>query len=69
MGNIASLVGSIIQNAVHELIISILDVLLFLSILFGLTFAGWLISIVVRLVFNSAFRNCGRSRDTTSYGV
>lgn len=69
MGSVVSLVGSIIQNAVHELIISIFDVLLFLGILFGLTFAGWVISIIVRIVFNSAFRNCGRTGRDPTYGV
>lgn len=60
MGSVVSVINSAIENAIHELIISILDILFFLLILFLLTIAGWLIAVVIKFVFGALFRNCGR---------
>lgn len=54
MGNVASAVWNIITAAIEEFVISILDIFLFLAILFGLTLAAWVIAVLVRLVFLKA---------------
>nr|AWB14667.1 E [Lactate dehydrogenase-elevating virus] [Lactate dehydrogenase-elevating virus] len=56
MGNIATLINKAIEDAFVQLIVSILDILVFLGILFGLTIAGWLLVWLVRLVFAAIFR-------------
>nr|WKR37860.1 E [Lactate dehydrogenase-elevating virus] [Lactate dehydrogenase-elevating virus] len=56
MGNIATLVNKAIEDAFVQLVVSILDILVFLGILFGLTIAGWLLVWVIRLVFAAIYR-------------
>lgn len=56
MGNVGSAVWDIITAAIEEFIISILDIFLFLAILFGLTLAAWVIAVIVRLIFLKACR-------------
>ncbi|YP_006589917.1 E protein [Lactate dehydrogenase-elevating virus] len=56
MGNVATLINKAIEDAFIQLIVSILDILVFLGILFGLTIAGWLLVWCIRLVFAAVFR-------------
>lgn len=56
MGNVATLINKAIEDAFVQLIVSILDILVFLGILFGLTIAGWLLVWCVRLVCAAVFR-------------
>lgn len=62
MGSVLSVINDAIESAIHEFVVSILDILLFLFIMFLLTVAGWLLAIVIRVVFNTTFRNCGRKK-------
>lgn len=62
MGSVVSVINDAIESAIHEFVVSILDILLFLFIMFLLTVAGWLLAIVIRVVFNTTFRNCGRKK-------
>lgn len=62
MGSVLSVINDAIEAAIHEFVVSILDILLFLFIMFLLTVAGWFIAILIRVVFNTTFRNCGRKK-------
>lgn len=62
MGSVLSVINEAIEAAIHEFVVSILDILLFLFIMFLLTVAGWLLAILIRVVFNTTFRNCGRKK-------
>lgn len=65
MGSVISVINDAIEAAIHEFVVSILDILLFLFIMFLLTIAGWLIAILIRAVFSTTFRHCGRKKFST----
>lgn len=58
MGNFFSAIGQIVVSAFHELIITIVDIVVFITILFLLTIAAYLLAIVVRIVFKLVFTSC-----------
>nr|WPV62907.1 MAG: putative E protein [Wufeng rodent arterivirus 2] len=61
MGSLASTIGQAITDAFHEFVISIVDILLFLSIIIGLSFAMYLLVVFVRFLVITIFTRA-RSR-------
>lgn len=53
MGNVFSLIANVIQDALFEFVHSIVDIVVFLAILFLLYVVGWLISLFLKLVFTT----------------
>nr|UEE94918.1 E [Porcine reproductive and respiratory syndrome virus 2] [Porcine reproductive and respiratory syndrome virus 2] len=59
MGSMQSLfdkIGQLFVDAFTEFLVSIVDIIIFLAILFGFTIAGWLVVFCIRLVFSTVFR-------------
>nr|WGH53913.1 small envelope protein E [Porcine reproductive and respiratory syndrome virus] len=59
MGAIQSLfdkIGQLFVDAFTEFLVSIVDIIIFLAILFGFTIAGWLVVLCIRLVCSAIFR-------------
>nr|ASV51631.1 small envelope protein [Porcine reproductive and respiratory syndrome virus] len=59
MGAIQSLfdkIGQLFVDAFTEFLVSIVDIVIFLAILFGFTIAGWLVAFFIRLVFSAVLR-------------
>nr|WML15816.1 E [Porcine reproductive and respiratory syndrome virus] [Porcine reproductive and respiratory syndrome virus] len=59
MGSVQSLfdkIGQLFVDAFTEFLVSIVDIIIFLAILFGFTIAGWFVVFCIRLVFSAVFR-------------
>nr|AHA83178.1 envelope protein [Porcine reproductive and respiratory syndrome virus] len=59
MGSIQSLfdkIGQLFVDAFTEFLVSIVDIIIFLAILFGFTIAGWLVVFCIRLVCSAILR-------------
>nr|AIJ19271.1 E [Porcine reproductive and respiratory syndrome virus] [Porcine reproductive and respiratory syndrome virus] len=59
MGSVQSLfdkIGQLFVDAFTEFLVSIVDIIIFLALLFGFTIAGWLVVFCIRLVFSAVFR-------------
>nr|AKS03921.1 envelope protein [Porcine reproductive and respiratory syndrome virus] len=59
MGSMQSLfdkIGQLFVDAFTEFLVSIVDIIVFLAILFGFTIAGWLVVFCIRLVFSAILR-------------
>nr|QWE49765.1 E [synthetic construct] [synthetic construct]UZN71955.1 E [Porcine reproductive and respiratory syndrome virus] [Porcine reproductive and respiratory syndrome virus] len=59
MGSLQSLfdkIGQLFVDAFTEFLVSIVDIIIFLAILFGFTIAGWLVVLCIRLVCSAIFR-------------
>nr|USN23795.1 envelope protein [Porcine reproductive and respiratory syndrome virus] len=59
MGTLQSLfekVGQLFVDAFTEFLVSIVDIVIFLAILFGFTVAGWLVVFCIRLVCSTILR-------------
>nr|USN23803.1 envelope protein [Porcine reproductive and respiratory syndrome virus] len=59
MGALQSLfekVGQLFVDAFTEFLVSIVDIVIFLAILFGFTVAGWLVVFCIRLVCSTILR-------------
>nr|UJD73026.1 E [Porcine reproductive and respiratory syndrome virus 2] [Porcine reproductive and respiratory syndrome virus 2] len=59
MGSMQSLfdqIGQLFVDAFTEFLVSIVDILIFLAILFGFTIAGWLVVFCIRLVCSAVLR-------------
>lgn len=56
MGNVQTLIVKAVEDAFTSLVVSILDILVFLGILLALTAAGWLLVFLLRFVFSAIFR-------------
>nr|QNL09688.1 E [Porcine reproductive and respiratory syndrome virus] [Porcine reproductive and respiratory syndrome virus]QNL09978.1 E [Porcine reproductive and respiratory syndrome virus] [Porcine reproductive and respiratory syndrome virus]QNL09988.1 E [Porcine reproductive and respiratory syndrome virus] [Porcine reproductive and respiratory syndrome virus]QNL10388.1 E [Porcine reproductive and respiratory syndrome virus] [Porcine reproductive and respiratory syndrome virus] len=59
MGAMQSLfdkIGQLFVDAFTEFLVSIVDIIIFLAILFGFTIAGWLVVFCIRLVCSAVFR-------------
>nr|AKS03822.1 envelope protein [Porcine reproductive and respiratory syndrome virus] len=59
MGSMQSLfekIGQLFVDAFTEFLVSIVDIIIFLAILFGFTIAGWLVVFCIRLVFSAILR-------------
>nr|QNL10208.1 E [Porcine reproductive and respiratory syndrome virus] [Porcine reproductive and respiratory syndrome virus] len=60
MGAVQSLFDKISQlfvDAFTEFLVSIVDIVIFLAILFGFTVAGWLVVFCIRLVCSAILRS------------
>nr|UOA03943.1 envelope glycoprotein E [Porcine reproductive and respiratory syndrome virus 2] len=49
-------IGQLFVDAFTEFLVSIVDIIIFLAILFGFTIAGWLVVFCIRLVFSAVLR-------------
>nr|WKE35529.1 GP2b envelope protein [Porcine reproductive and respiratory syndrome virus] len=59
MGAVQSLfnqIGQLFVDAFTEFLVSIVDIIIFLAILFGFTVAGWLVVLCIRLVCSAILR-------------
>nr|ABU87670.1 GP2b envelope protein [Porcine reproductive and respiratory syndrome virus]AGV28535.1 E [Porcine reproductive and respiratory syndrome virus] [Porcine reproductive and respiratory syndrome virus]QPL11598.1 E [Porcine reproductive and respiratory syndrome virus] [Porcine reproductive and respiratory syndrome virus] len=59
MGSMQSLfykIGQLFVDAFTEFLVSIVDITIFLAILFGFTIAGWLVVFCIRLVCSAILR-------------
>nr|AHC53208.1 ORF2b [Porcine reproductive and respiratory syndrome virus] len=59
MGGMQSLfdkIGQLFVDAFTEFLVSIVDIIIFLAILFGFTVAGWLVVLCIRLVCSAILR-------------
>nr|UNP34654.1 E protein [Porcine reproductive and respiratory syndrome virus]WGT05508.1 envelope protein [Porcine reproductive and respiratory syndrome virus] len=59
MGAVQSLferIGQLFVDAFTEFLVSIVDIVIFLAILFGFTVAGWLVVLCIRLVCSTILR-------------
>nr|WLK78531.1 E [Porcine reproductive and respiratory syndrome virus] [Porcine reproductive and respiratory syndrome virus] len=59
MGSMQSLfnkIGQLFVDAFTEFLVSIVDIIIFLAILFGFTIAGWLVVFCIRLVCSAVLR-------------
>nr|WGT05445.1 envelope protein [Porcine reproductive and respiratory syndrome virus]WGT05517.1 envelope protein [Porcine reproductive and respiratory syndrome virus]WGT05526.1 envelope protein [Porcine reproductive and respiratory syndrome virus]WGT05535.1 envelope protein [Porcine reproductive and respiratory syndrome virus]WGT05544.1 envelope protein [Porcine reproductive and respiratory syndrome virus] len=59
MGAVQSLfnrIGQLFVDAFTEFLVSIVDIVIFLAILFGFTVAGWLVVFCIRLVCSTILR-------------
>ncbi|ALI16780.1 ORF2b [Rat arterivirus 1] len=56
MGSLWSKIGQLFVDAFTEFLVSIIDIVIFLGILFGFTIAGWVLVFFIRLVFSAIFR-------------
>nr|WGT05499.1 envelope protein [Porcine reproductive and respiratory syndrome virus] len=59
MGAVQSLfdrIGQLFVDAFTEFLVSIVDIVIFLAILFGFTVAGWLVVFCIRLVCSTVLR-------------
>nr|QBH74620.1 small envelope protein [Porcine reproductive and respiratory syndrome virus 2] len=59
MGAMQSLfdkIGQLFVDAFTEFLVSIVDIIIFLAILFGFTIAGWLVVFCIRLVCSAILR-------------
>nr|ABO40172.1 non-glycosylated minor envelope protein [Porcine reproductive and respiratory syndrome virus]ACV30235.1 protein 2b/E [synthetic construct]UTS56074.1 E envelope protein [Porcine reproductive and respiratory syndrome virus 2]ABO87443.1 GP2b [Porcine reproductive and respiratory syndrome virus]ABY66099.1 envelope protein GP2b [Porcine reproductive and respiratory syndrome virus] len=59
MGSMQSLfykIGQLFVDAFTEFLVSIVDIIIFLAILFGFTIAGWLVVFCIRLVCSAILR-------------
>nr|AHA86249.1 small envelope protein [Porcine reproductive and respiratory syndrome virus] len=59
MGAMQSLfdkIGQLFVDAFTEFLVSIVDIIIFLAILFGFTIAGWLVVLCIRLVCSAILR-------------
>nr|USN23928.1 envelope protein [Porcine reproductive and respiratory syndrome virus] len=60
MGAVQSLfdkIGQLFVDAFTEFLVSIVDIVIFLAILFGFTIAGWLVVFCIRLVCSAIHRS------------
>nr|QNL10018.1 E [Porcine reproductive and respiratory syndrome virus] [Porcine reproductive and respiratory syndrome virus] len=60
MGAVQSLfdkIGQLFVDAFTEFLVSIVDIIIFLAILFGFTIAGWLVVFCIRLVCSAILRS------------
>nr|USN23856.1 envelope protein [Porcine reproductive and respiratory syndrome virus] len=59
MGAVQSLfdkIGQLFVDAFTEFLVSIVDIIIFLAILFGFTIVGWLVVFCIRLVCSAILR-------------
>nr|WOZ07349.1 E envelope protein [Porcine reproductive and respiratory syndrome virus 2] len=50
-------IGQLFVDAFTEFLVSIVDIIIFLAILFGFTIAGWLVVFCIRLVCSAILRS------------
>nr|QFP41089.1 E [Porcine reproductive and respiratory syndrome virus] [Porcine reproductive and respiratory syndrome virus]QFP41116.1 E [Porcine reproductive and respiratory syndrome virus] [Porcine reproductive and respiratory syndrome virus] len=57
MGSLWSKVSQLFVDAFTEFLVSIVDIVIFLAILFGFTVAGWLLVFLLRMVCSAFLRS------------
>nr|WHE10376.1 ORF2b [Betaarterivirus suid 1] len=57
MGSLWSKVSQLFVDAFTEFLVSIVDIVIFLAILFGFTAAGWLLVFLLRVVCSALLRS------------
>nr|ASV51487.1 small envelope protein [Porcine reproductive and respiratory syndrome virus] len=57
MGSLWSKVSQLFVDAFTEFLVSVVDIVIFLAILFGFTVAGWLLVFLLRLVCSAILRS------------
>nr|ASV51538.1 small envelope protein [Porcine reproductive and respiratory syndrome virus] len=56
MHSLFNQIGQLFVDAFTEFLVSIVDIVIFLAILFGFTIAGWLVVLCIRLVCSAILR-------------
>nr|QFP41062.1 E [Porcine reproductive and respiratory syndrome virus] [Porcine reproductive and respiratory syndrome virus]QFP41071.1 E [Porcine reproductive and respiratory syndrome virus] [Porcine reproductive and respiratory syndrome virus]QFP41134.1 E [Porcine reproductive and respiratory syndrome virus] [Porcine reproductive and respiratory syndrome virus]QFP41143.1 E [Porcine reproductive and respiratory syndrome virus] [Porcine reproductive and respiratory syndrome virus] len=57
MGSLWSKVSQLFVDAFTEFLVSVVDIVIFLAILFGFTVAGWLLVFLFRVVCSALLRS------------
>nr|WCD58728.1 E [Porcine reproductive and respiratory syndrome virus] [Porcine reproductive and respiratory syndrome virus] len=57
MGSLWSKISQLFVDAFTEFLVSVVDIVIFLAILFGFTVAGWLLVFLLRLVCSAVLRS------------
>nr|ASV51415.1 small envelope protein [Porcine reproductive and respiratory syndrome virus] len=57
MGSLWSKISQLFVDAFTEFLVSVVDIVIFLAILFGFTVAGWLLVFLLRLVCSAILRS------------
>nr|AYP65076.1 small envelope protein [Porcine reproductive and respiratory syndrome virus] len=57
MGSLWSKITQLFVDAFTEFLVSVVDIVIFLAILFGFTVAGWLLVFLLRLVCSAILRS------------
>nr|WAL36894.1 ORF2b protein [Betaarterivirus suid 1] len=57
MGSLWSKVSQLFVDAFTEFLVSVVDIVIFLAILFGFTVAGWLLVFLFRVVCSAILRS------------
>nr|WPV62891.1 MAG: E protein [Wufeng rodent arterivirus 1] len=50
MGSVLSTIKDAFIATFHEMLISLVDIILFLLVLFGIAFIGWFVAFIIRIV-------------------
>lgn len=57
MGSLWSKISQLFVDAFTEFLVSVVDIIIFLAILFGFTVAGWLLVFLLRVVCSALLRS------------
>nr|QFP40999.1 E [Porcine reproductive and respiratory syndrome virus] [Porcine reproductive and respiratory syndrome virus] len=57
MGSLWSKISQLFVDAFTEFLVSVVDIVIFLAILFGFTVAGWLLVFLLRVVCSAILRS------------
>nr|ADZ45523.1 envelope protein E [Porcine reproductive and respiratory syndrome virus] len=57
MGSLWSKISQLFVDAFTEFLVSVVDIVIFLAILFGFTVAGWLLVFLLRVVCSAFLRS------------
>lgn len=57
MGSLWSKISQLFVDAFTEFLVSVVDIIIFLAILFGFTVAGWLLVFLLRVVCSAILRS------------
>nr|QIN91213.1 E [Porcine reproductive and respiratory syndrome virus] [Porcine reproductive and respiratory syndrome virus]QIN91221.1 E [Porcine reproductive and respiratory syndrome virus] [Porcine reproductive and respiratory syndrome virus]QIN91229.1 E [Porcine reproductive and respiratory syndrome virus] [Porcine reproductive and respiratory syndrome virus]QIN91237.1 E [Porcine reproductive and respiratory syndrome virus] [Porcine reproductive and respiratory syndrome virus]QIN91245.1 E [Porcine repro len=57
MGSLWSQISQLFVDAFTEFLVSVVDIVIFLAILFGFTVAGWLLVFLLRVVCSALLRS------------
>nr|WGW06516.1 E [Porcine reproductive and respiratory syndrome virus 1] [Porcine reproductive and respiratory syndrome virus 1] len=57
MGSLWSKISQLFVDAFTEFLVSVVDIVIFLAILFGFTVAGWLLVFLLRVVCSALLRS------------
>nr|QMX85146.1 E [Porcine reproductive and respiratory syndrome virus] [Porcine reproductive and respiratory syndrome virus] len=57
MGSLWSKISQLFVDAFTEFLVSVVDIVIFLAVLFGFTVAGWLLVFLLRVVCSALLRS------------